>query len=124
MDFHSFAEVPGAVEVLDDVNDDDDREYFKTISVQRLKTGSVMWSFQLTAERKAISLALISHVLNPEILLQARAEKFRSCKYLDARISAARNMRLPHCIARHDCESTVCSIVKSCLGTNDCINTK
>lgn len=78
MDFHSFAEVPGADEALDDVDDDDDREYFKTISVQRLKTGSVMWSFQLTAERKAISLALISHVLNPEILLQARAEKFRS----------------------------------------------
>lgn len=52
--------------------------YRKTTSLQRWKTGSEIWSFQLTASKKAISFVLISCVLRPDILLHARAEKFRS----------------------------------------------
>src|SRR5690349_9102402 len=48
--------------------------YLRTISFHLWKTSSTMWSFQLTAIRKAISFWLISWVLSPEILLQARAE--------------------------------------------------
>jgi hypothetical protein len=48
--------------------------YFKTMSVQRWKTASVMCNCQLTAKRKAISFWLISKVFKPEILLHARAE--------------------------------------------------
>jgi len=48
--------------------------YFKTMSVQRWKTASVMCNCQLTASRKAISFWLISKVFNPEILLHALAE--------------------------------------------------
>jgi hypothetical protein len=48
--------------------------YFKTISVQRWKTASVICIRQLTARRNAISFWLISKVFNPEILLHARAE--------------------------------------------------
>lgn len=46
----------------------------RTISCHLSQIGSVMWSFQLTAARKAISLVLISQTLSPEILLHARAE--------------------------------------------------
>lgn len=48
--------------------------YFKTMSVQRWKTASVICNCQLTAMRKAISFWLISKVFNPDILLHARAE--------------------------------------------------
>ncbi len=75
IDLHTFAEVG---DDRGEVGDCADGEYFKTISVHRWNTGSGMCNFQLTADRKAISLVLISHVLSPDILLQARAEKFRS----------------------------------------------
>ncbi len=103
---------------------DADGEYFSTISVQRWKTGSGMWSFQFTAVKKAISFALISLAFSPEILLQARAEKLRSWRYLEARMSDERNMRRPHCIARQAWESSRCSMVKSCLGRQDWIRIK
>lgn len=48
--------------------------YFKTMSVQRWKTASVICNCQFTARRKAISFWLISKVFSPEILLHARAE--------------------------------------------------
>lgn len=51
-----------------------DGEYLRTIATQRWNTGSGMCSFQLTALRKALSFWLISQVLSPDILLQARAE--------------------------------------------------
>ncbi|KAL8919592.1 MAG: hypothetical protein Q9172_004920 [Xanthocarpia lactea] len=89
---------------------DADGEYFSTISVQRWKTGSGMWSFQFTAVKKAISFALISQAFSPEILLHARAEKLRSWRYLEARMRDERNMRRPHCIARQAWESSRCSM--------------
>jgi hypothetical protein len=63
------------VEPDDDVGGtDEETENLRTISVHRLKRGSGMCSFQSIAARKAISLLLISLVLNPDILLHARAE--------------------------------------------------
>lgn len=46
----------------------------RTTSCHFSHTESTMWSFQLTASRKAISFVLISQTLSPEILLHARAE--------------------------------------------------
>ena len=83
-----------------------------------------MWSFQLTAERNADSFELISQVCSPDILLQARAEKFLSWRYFEAKIRAAKNIRRPHCMDRHAGESSDCSMVKSCLGMQDCIKIK
>jgi hypothetical protein len=48
--------------------------YFRTMSVQRWKTASVICIRQLTASKNAISFWLISKVFSPEILLHARAE--------------------------------------------------
>lgn len=48
--------------------------YFRTISFQRWKTASDMCRRQSTAWRNMSSFWLISAVLRPEILLQARAE--------------------------------------------------
>ena len=66
---------------MDEIGDPGERAegvYRKTTSLHRWKTDSEMWSFQLTASRKAISFVLISCVFRPDILLHARAEKFRS----------------------------------------------
>jgi hypothetical protein len=91
--------------------------YLRTISVQRSNMPSWICKLQLMALRKVISLVLISWVLRPEILLHARAEKFRSCKYLEAKMRDARNIRRPHCRARKASLSPGCSMVKSHLGT-------
>lgn len=99
----------------------DEGVYLRTMSVQRWKTFSVICKSQLTARRKAISFWLISKAGSPEILLQAREEKFLSCRYFEARMSADKNIRRPHCRARNDCVSSDCSMVKSILGTKGLI---
>lgn len=111
--FHSLEAI---MDEIEDPGECAEGVYRKTISLQRWNTNSEIWSFQLTASKKAISFVLISCVLRPDILLHARAEKFRSWRYFDAKISAARNIRRPHCMAREDCVSSDCSMVKSCFG--------
>ena len=111
--FHSLGDT---MDEIGDPGECADGVYRKTTSLHRWKTDSVMCNFQFTASRKAISFVLISWVLRPDILLHARAEKLRSWRYFEAKMSAARNIRRPHCMAREDCVSSDCSMVKSCFG--------